>query len=101
MKGGEVLIVVDCLSVQISFEVPLHTCKEVETGHILHALSHISLLGIVLPRSRRSYTSDLLEGTRIAWNEDDRVTAWLLYELMSLQIKGAHSIVSIPALLSI
>jgi hypothetical protein len=59
------------------------------------------LLGIVLPRSRRSYTSDLLEGTRIAWNEDDRVTAWLLHELMSLQIKGAHSIISVPALLSI
>ena len=58
------------------------TGKEVETGHILHALGHSPLLGVVLPRSRRSYTSDLLEGTRIAWNENNRVTAWLLCELL-------------------
>jgi hypothetical protein len=67
------------VSHNVAFQVTLHTCKEVQTGHILHALSYISSLGIVLPKSRRSYTSDLLEGTRIAWNEDDRVTAWLLY----------------------
>jgi hypothetical protein len=85
----------------IIYQVTLHTCKEVQTGQILHALSYISLLGKVLPRSRRSYTSDLLEGPRIAWNENDRVTAWLLYKLMSSQIKGAHSIISIPSLLSI
>jgi hypothetical protein len=89
------------VSLSFAFQLTLHTCKEVQTGHTLHTLGYGPLLGIVLPRGRRSYTSDLLEGTRIAWNEDDRVTAWLLYELISLPINETYPIIPIPALLSI
>jgi hypothetical protein len=101
VKSGKVLVVVDYLSVDISSLTGVLTCKEVETGRILHTLGYASLLGVVLPGSRRSYTSDLLEGPRIAWNENDRVTAWLLYELMSLQLKKSYPVISIPTLLSI
>lgn len=75
--------------VNVSFPVAELTGKEVETGHILHALGHCPLLGVVLPRSRRSYTSDLLEGTRITWNENDRVTAWLLHQLVHQAGQGS------------
>ena len=77
------------MSINVSSLEDVLTGKEIEVVHILHTLGHGPLLCVVLPRSRRSYTSDLLEGTRIAWNENDRVTAWLLHQLVHQAGQGS------------